>query len=87
MHGLMSYRRFGRARLLRSDRAEETLGHYVTTELWLELVAINTLEALSIDTVKWRSIDASDALSIDAAQPSLILLQTRLPQIFPFYLT
>uniref|UniRef100_A0A0D3A9W8 Uncharacterized protein n=1 Tax=Brassica oleracea var. oleracea TaxID=109376 RepID=A0A0D3A9W8_BRAOL len=33
-HGLMSYRRFGRARSLRSDRM---LGHYVATELWLEL--------------------------------------------------
>ncbi|KAF3539412.1 hypothetical protein F2Q69_00022203 [Brassica cretica] len=31
MHGLMSYRRFGRAQLLRSDRAERTLGRYVTT--------------------------------------------------------
>ncbi|KAF3575588.1 hypothetical protein DY000_02033435 [Brassica cretica] len=28
MHGLMSYRRFGRARSLRSDRAERTLGRY-----------------------------------------------------------
>ncbi|KAF2599124.1 hypothetical protein F2Q68_00007987 [Brassica cretica] len=37
MHGLMSYRRFGRARSLRSDRAERTLGRYVATELWLEL--------------------------------------------------
>ncbi|KAF3523171.1 hypothetical protein F2Q69_00048327 [Brassica cretica] len=36
MHGLMSYRRFGRARSLslRSDRA---LDRYVTTELWFEL--------------------------------------------------
>ncbi|KAF3501160.1 hypothetical protein F2Q69_00041859 [Brassica cretica] len=49
MHGPMSYRRFGRARSLRSDRAlaqarslrsdraERTLGHYGATELWLEL--------------------------------------------------
>ncbi|KAF2587658.1 hypothetical protein F2Q70_00035974 [Brassica cretica] len=37
MHGLMSYQRFGRARSLRSDRAERTLGRYVATELWLEL--------------------------------------------------
>ncbi|KAF3540055.1 hypothetical protein F2Q69_00021738 [Brassica cretica] len=49
MHRLMSYRSFGRARLLRSDRAERTLGRYaatmlrlglgryVPTELWLEL--------------------------------------------------
>ncbi|KAF2592340.1 hypothetical protein F2Q70_00043233 [Brassica cretica] len=32
MHGLMSYRRFGRARLLRSDRAEQTFDRYVATE-------------------------------------------------------
>ncbi|KAF3588882.1 hypothetical protein F2Q69_00027545 [Brassica cretica] len=32
MHGLMSYRRFRRARLLRNDRAEWTLGRYVATE-------------------------------------------------------
>ncbi|KAF2541378.1 hypothetical protein F2Q68_00032207 [Brassica cretica] len=31
MHGLMSYRRFGSARSLRSDRAERTLGRYVAT--------------------------------------------------------
>ncbi|KAF2559766.1 hypothetical protein F2Q68_00015251 [Brassica cretica] len=37
MHGLMSYRHFGRARSLRSDRAEWTFGRYVATELWLEL--------------------------------------------------
>ncbi|KAF2594109.1 hypothetical protein F2Q70_00043744 [Brassica cretica] len=37
MHGLMSYRRFGRARSLRSDRAEWAFGRYVATELWLEL--------------------------------------------------
>ncbi|KAF2615193.1 hypothetical protein F2Q70_00010964 [Brassica cretica] len=49
MHGLMSYRRFGRARSLRSDRtlvqarslrsdrAEWACGCYVVTELWLEL--------------------------------------------------
>ncbi|KAF3528286.1 hypothetical protein DY000_02037741 [Brassica cretica] len=36
MHGLMSYRRFGRARSLRSDRAEWTFGRYVATELELE---------------------------------------------------
>ncbi|KAF2585346.1 hypothetical protein F2Q70_00035757 [Brassica cretica] len=39
MHGLMSYRRFGRARLLRSDRAERTLGRYVATELGSSSVA------------------------------------------------
>ncbi|KAF3487979.1 hypothetical protein F2Q69_00054232 [Brassica cretica] len=37
MHGLMSYRRFGRTRSLHSDRAEWTLGRYVASELWLEL--------------------------------------------------
>ncbi|KAF2533502.1 hypothetical protein F2Q70_00029580 [Brassica cretica] len=37
MHGLMSYRRFGRARSLRSDRAEWMLSRYVATELWFEL--------------------------------------------------
>ncbi|KAF3604054.1 hypothetical protein F2Q69_00035062 [Brassica cretica] len=37
MHGLMPYRRFGRARSLRSDRAEWAFGCHVVTELWLEL--------------------------------------------------
>ncbi|KAF2584059.1 hypothetical protein F2Q70_00036695 [Brassica cretica] len=37
MHGLMSYRRFGRARSLHSDRAEWTFGRYVATELRLGL--------------------------------------------------
>ncbi|KAF2538794.1 hypothetical protein F2Q70_00035676 [Brassica cretica] len=49
MHGLMSYRRFGRARSLcsvrtlvqarslRRDRTEWSFGRYVATELWLEL--------------------------------------------------
>ncbi|KAF3600895.1 hypothetical protein F2Q69_00035617 [Brassica cretica] len=32
VHGLMSYRRFGRARSLRSDRAWLELGRYVATE-------------------------------------------------------
>ncbi|KAF3599135.1 hypothetical protein F2Q69_00036092 [Brassica cretica] len=36
MHGLMLYQRFGRARSLRSDRAERTLGRYVATGLRLE---------------------------------------------------
>ncbi|KAF3565755.1 hypothetical protein DY000_02015854 [Brassica cretica] len=31
MNGLMSYRRFGRARSLRSDRAEHAFGHCVAT--------------------------------------------------------
>ncbi|KAF3541727.1 hypothetical protein F2Q69_00020408 [Brassica cretica] len=41
MHGLMSYRRFGRVRSLRSERANDqaewTFGLYVATEPWLEL--------------------------------------------------
>uniref|UniRef100_A0A0D3BCE4 Uncharacterized protein n=1 Tax=Brassica oleracea var. oleracea TaxID=109376 RepID=A0A0D3BCE4_BRAOL len=37
MHGLMSYRRFGRARSLRSDRAEWTFGRYVA--ILLELLS------------------------------------------------
>ncbi|KAF3606146.1 hypothetical protein DY000_02046862 [Brassica cretica] len=49
MHELISYRRFGRVRSLRSDRtlvraqslrsdrAEWTFGRYVATDLWLEL--------------------------------------------------
>ncbi|KAF3532188.1 hypothetical protein DY000_02039499 [Brassica cretica] len=49
MHELMSYRRFGRARSLRSDRtlvrarslrsdrAEWAFGCHVVTEFWLEL--------------------------------------------------
>ncbi|KAF3487650.1 hypothetical protein F2Q69_00052314 [Brassica cretica] len=32
MHGFVSYRRFGRARSLRSDRTERTLVRYVATE-------------------------------------------------------
>ncbi|KAF3553051.1 hypothetical protein F2Q69_00013815 [Brassica cretica] len=37
MHGLMSYRRFKRARSLRRDRAERTLGRCIATELQLGL--------------------------------------------------
>ncbi|KAF3604424.1 hypothetical protein F2Q69_00034397 [Brassica cretica] len=37
MHRLKSCRRFGRARSLRSDRAEWAFGSYVVTELWLDL--------------------------------------------------
>ncbi|KAF3510495.1 hypothetical protein F2Q69_00007586 [Brassica cretica] len=43
MHGLMSYRRFGRARSLHSDRASvrdwssDRASARVATELWLEL--------------------------------------------------
>ncbi|KAF2586494.1 hypothetical protein F2Q70_00036354 [Brassica cretica] len=32
MHGFVSYRRFGRARSLRSDQTERTLVRYVATE-------------------------------------------------------
>ncbi|KAF3532489.1 hypothetical protein DY000_02038381 [Brassica cretica] len=38
MHGLMSYRRFRRARTLRIDQAERMLGRYVATELGSSLV-------------------------------------------------
>ncbi|KAF2601350.1 hypothetical protein F2Q70_00025952 [Brassica cretica] len=37
MHGFVSYRRFGRARLLRNDQTVCVLGRYLATELWLEL--------------------------------------------------
>ncbi|KAF2562525.1 hypothetical protein F2Q70_00016447 [Brassica cretica] len=52
MHGFASYRRFGRTRLLRSnrawlrarslrsDRVEQTLGRYVATELGSSSVAM-----------------------------------------------
>ncbi|KAF2607497.1 hypothetical protein F2Q68_00043731 [Brassica cretica] len=43
MHGLMSYRRFGSARSLRSDRAERTLGRYVATGLGSSSVATKRL--------------------------------------------
>ncbi|KAF3529868.1 hypothetical protein DY000_02041177 [Brassica cretica] len=49
MHGLMSYRHFGRARSLRSDRAERTLGHYVATELRLGLDRYVATERLRSD--------------------------------------
>ncbi|KAF2563454.1 hypothetical protein F2Q70_00018344 [Brassica cretica] len=39
MHGLMSYRRFGSARSLRSDRAGQTLGRCVATGLGSSSVA------------------------------------------------
>ncbi|KAF3521412.1 hypothetical protein F2Q69_00047480 [Brassica cretica] len=51
MHGLMSYRRFGRARSLRSDRAERTLGRYVATELGSSSVA--TESCISFLIVEW----------------------------------
>ncbi|KAF3573370.1 hypothetical protein F2Q69_00059183 [Brassica cretica] len=38
MHGFVSYRRSGRVRSLRNDRAAYVLGRYVATELRLELV-------------------------------------------------
>ncbi|KAF2562003.1 hypothetical protein F2Q70_00014876 [Brassica cretica] len=52
MHGLMSYRRFGRARArsLRSDRASARaleLGRYVGTELLLELSSSVTTSVLN----------------------------------------
>ncbi|CDY62428.1 BnaCnng40290D [Brassica napus] len=42
MHGPMSYRRFGRARSLRSDQTLQTLDRYVATELRLELGRYST---------------------------------------------
>ncbi|CAG7864184.1 unnamed protein product, partial [Brassica rapa] len=39
VHRLVSYRRFGRARSLCSDRTERTLGRYVATELGSSSVA------------------------------------------------
>ncbi|KAF3534985.1 hypothetical protein DY000_02039613 [Brassica cretica] len=43
MYVLMSYRRFGRARSLRSDRAGRTFGRYVATELGSSSVATTEL--------------------------------------------
>ncbi|KAF2542303.1 hypothetical protein F2Q68_00032619 [Brassica cretica] len=40
MHGLVSYRRFGRPRSLRNDRAGRMLGRYVATELGSSSVAM-----------------------------------------------
>ncbi|KAF3572988.1 hypothetical protein F2Q69_00058758 [Brassica cretica] len=39
MHGFVSYRRFGRARSLRSERVRRTLGRYIATKLGSSLVA------------------------------------------------
>ncbi|KAF2607290.1 hypothetical protein F2Q68_00043068 [Brassica cretica] len=39
MHGFVSYRRFGKVRSLRSDRAVYVLGRYVATEPCTCLVA------------------------------------------------
>ncbi|KAF3546027.1 hypothetical protein DY000_02006257 [Brassica cretica] len=52
MHGLMSYRRFGRAQSLRSDRAERMLGRYVATELRLGLGRYVATELFrNVDTI------------------------------------
>ncbi|KAF2557668.1 hypothetical protein F2Q68_00015343 [Brassica cretica] len=40
MHGLVSYRRFGRARSLRSDRAGRTVGRYIGTSFGSSSVAM-----------------------------------------------
>ncbi|WZZ32061.1 hypothetical protein YC2023_015462 [Brassica napus] len=51
MHGLMSYRRFERARSLRSDRASDravhVLGHYVATSLCAGCYAATLFESFS----------------------------------------
>ncbi|KAF3523052.1 hypothetical protein F2Q69_00048250 [Brassica cretica] len=44
MHGFVSYRRFGKVRLLRSDRAMYVLGRYVATELGWSSVATCSIE-------------------------------------------
>ncbi|KAF3581693.1 hypothetical protein DY000_02033744 [Brassica cretica] len=71
MHGLMSYRRFGRARSLRSDRtlvrarslrsnrAEWTFGRYVATELWLELGRYVATERSTCLVAAYRSFSSS----------------------------
>ncbi|KAG5407913.1 hypothetical protein IGI04_014032 [Brassica rapa subsp. trilocularis] len=46
MHGLVSYRRFGRARSLCSDRTERTLARYVATELGSSSVATSVKSGL-----------------------------------------
>ncbi|KAF2605443.1 hypothetical protein F2Q70_00025597 [Brassica cretica] len=73
MHGLMSYRRFrrarslrsdralarARARSLRSDRAERTLGCYVATKLWLELGCHAATERNTRSVAAWRPFSSS----------------------------
>ncbi|KAF3607288.1 hypothetical protein DY000_02048233 [Brassica cretica] len=44
MHGFVSYRRSGRVRSLRSDRAVYVLGRYVATELGLCMIRFAILE-------------------------------------------
>ncbi|KAF3539296.1 hypothetical protein F2Q69_00021742 [Brassica cretica] len=69
MHGLMSYRRFGRARSLRRNRAERTLGRYAATELWLGLgrYVETKCNERSVATFVYGpvSIDDSIGISID----------------------
>ncbi|KAF3569740.1 hypothetical protein F2Q69_00058592 [Brassica cretica] len=54
MHGLTSYRRFGRARSLRSDRAWLELCRYVATEQNGRLLRSKSVTAESMyETRKW----------------------------------
>ncbi|KAF3511824.1 hypothetical protein F2Q69_00005204 [Brassica cretica] len=58
MHGLMSYRRFGRARSLRSDRAERTLGRYIATGHGSSSSAPNVLAAAAeqlVPALEWSA--------------------------------
>ncbi|KAF3533330.1 hypothetical protein DY000_02042592 [Brassica cretica] len=49
MHGFVSYRRFGRARSLRSDQTERMLGRYVATDLGSSSVATTRARSLRRD--------------------------------------
>ncbi|KAF3551172.1 hypothetical protein DY000_02008975, partial [Brassica cretica] len=62
MHGLISYRRFGRARSLRSDRAERTLGRYVATELGPS--SLRTIGRYVATELGWISV-TTDQLAVD----------------------
>ncbi|KAF3535615.1 hypothetical protein F2Q69_00023836 [Brassica cretica] len=63
MHGLMSYRRFGRARSLRSDRAFVPLGRYVATELRLELGRYVATEWNTRSVTAYRPFSSSCPIS------------------------
>uniref|UniRef100_A0A0D3DL75 Uncharacterized protein n=1 Tax=Brassica oleracea var. oleracea TaxID=109376 RepID=A0A0D3DL75_BRAOL len=52
MHGFVSYRRFGKVRSLRSDRAVYVLGRYIATELGWSLVATGLLALLKVERDK-----------------------------------
>ncbi|KAF3534883.1 hypothetical protein DY000_02040548 [Brassica cretica] len=71
MHGPMSYRRLGRARSLRSDRARYVatellleLGRYVATELLLELGRYVATELFpNIDTTLVHAFSCSSSVA------------------------